>query len=175
MPDPTNAATASSPPEHGFLAPRGGAEPVDHCFRCRKETPAGQALCDEHNPRRLPGPSATQMHATIFGGVVLGVLLFFVVARLAVGTTGPYGTEVIASSGGPDGTAVVSFAVTNEGDSDGVADCRVTRDGVPRPEDLSFRTERLPAETTVTFERQLAAPPAGTVAYDPPTITIVCS
>ncbi len=170
----TDPISATRTHDDGFMAPKAGSKPVDHCFRCGKETPAGQGLCDDHNPRRLAGPSSTQMHATIFGGIVLGVLIFFVIARLAVGTTGPYSIEVSRSSVEAGGAAVISFAVTNQGDSDGVADCRVTRDGVPRPDDLAFRTERVPAGTTVTFERQLVAPPVGSVAYEPGAISINC-
>ncbi len=172
MTDPSPAGGAH---EGGFLAPKAGSKPLDHCFRCGRETPAGQSLCDDHNPRRLAGPSTTQMHATIFGGIAIGVLAFFVIARLAVGTTGPYDAEVTASSAGPNGGAAVSFVVTNEGDSEGVADCRVTRDGVPRPDDLAFRTARLPAGTTVTFERDLMPPPAESVRYDPQTLSIDCT
>ena len=81
------------------------------------------------------------MHATIFGGIVLGVIGFFFLASLAVGTTGPYASAVTGSSAAPDGGVTLSFTVTNEGDAEGVADCRVTRDGVPRPDDLAFRTD----------------------------------
>jgi len=172
MTDPTNAREVD---EGGFLRPKPGSVPVDHCFRCGKETPAGQGLCDEHNPRKLAGPSSTQMHATIFGGIVLGVLGFFIIARLAVGTIGPYASEVTATSAGPDGGAALSFVVTNEGDSDGIADCRVTRDGVPRPDDLAFRTTTVPAGATVSFERQLGAPPAGSIGYDVEAISIRCT
>jgi len=44
---------AEPPPaaDHGFLAPTPDRQPVDHCFRCGKETPVGVGLCDEHNPK----------------------------------------------------------------------------------------------------------------------------
>ena len=161
----TDPANASETRDGGFLAPRPDAKPVDHCFRCGVATPAGQALCKVHNPNRLTGPSATQMHATIFGGIVLGVIAFFLLANLAVGNTGPYAAEVTASSGGDGGTAAISFTVTNEGETSGIADCRVTRDGVPRPDDLSFRTTTVPGGETMAFERQLA-PPSNSVGYD---------
>ena len=73
-----------SPGGQGFLAPKPDGKPVDHCFRCGVETPAGVGLCDEHNRGHLSGPSSTQMHATIFGGIVLGVIAFFLLASLAV-------------------------------------------------------------------------------------------
>lgn len=171
----TDPAKAPDSHDGGLLAPKPGAKPVDHCFRCGKETPAGQGLCEEHNPNHLRGPSSTQMHATIFGGIALGVLGFFVLASLAVGTTGPYLAEVTASAAGPGGGAAVSYAVTNEGESDGVADCRITRDGVPRPDDLAFRTGTVPGGETVLYERELDPPPGAGVPYDPEVLSVICT
>src|SRR3990172_8100934 len=113
----------------GFLAPRPDGQPTDRCFRCGRPTPAGEGLCDEHNPKHLSGPSSTQMHATIFGGIVLGVVGFFLLARLAVGTAGPFSTEVTAATADGAGGVAVTLSLTNEGDATGVADCRFTRDG----------------------------------------------
>jgi hypothetical protein len=163
-----------APAEHGFLAPKPGAKPVDHCFRCGVETSPGVGLCDRHNRGHLPGPSSTQMHATIFGGIVLGVIAFFVIANLAVTTNGPFASSVTAANAGPDGGVMLSFTVTNEG-SEGVADCRVTRDGVPRPDDLAFRTEPVPGGQTVVLQRELAAPPHDSVPYDDESLTVDCS
>lgn len=158
----------------GFLAPRPGTGPTDHCFRCGKPTPAGEGLCDEHNPRQLQGPSSTQMHATVFGGIVLGVVGFFLLARLAVGTGGPFPTEVLTAAPlGAGGVAVV-FTVTNGGESAGVADCRVTRDGVPRPDDLAFRSPSLANGETVTIERELVQAPDSPVAYAAESVSIIC-
>ena len=161
--------------EGGFLAPAVDAHPVDHCFRCGKETPPGVGLCDEHNPKHISGPSSTQMHATVFGGIVLGVIGLFLVARLAVGTTGPYAAEVIASSLDPDGGVALSFRVANEGDSEGIADCRITRDGVSRPDDLAFRTQRVPGGESVLIEKVVPGPPVGSVAYVPDLVSVICS
>jgi hypothetical protein len=163
-----------APGDKGFLSPKPEATPVDHCFRCGVETAPGVGLCEQHNRGHLSGPSSTQMHATIFGGIVLGVLVFFVVAGLAVGTTGPYGSSVTSASSGSDGAVSLAFAVTNEGDVDGIADCRVTRDGVARPDDLAFRTVTLPGGETVTFERELA-PPRVAPPYDVESLTVVCT
>ncbi len=169
-----SANPTEAPGESGFLAPRPDSKPVDHCFRCGVETPAGVGLCDEHNLGKLSGPSATQMHATIFGGIVLGVIGFFLLASLTVTTTGPYDSAVTSAMGGPEGGVSLVFTVTNEGEEEGVADCRVTRDGVPRPEDLAFRTERLPGGETVTFERELS-PPEVAPAYDLESLTVECT
>jgi len=160
--------------DSGFLAPKPDTQPVDHCFRCGVETPASVGLCDKHNKGHLSGPSSTQMHATIFGGIVLGVLGFFLLANFAVAKTGPYASEVSAAGAGPDGGVTLSFTVTNEGDAAGVADCRVTRDGVPRPDDQTFRTGTVPGGETVTLHRELLAPPEDSVGYDTEAITVAC-
>lgn len=173
MTAPANPTEA--PGDHGFLAPRPDAHPVDHCFRCGVETPAGVGLCEAHNRGRLSGPSSTQMHATIFIGIVVGVIGFFLIARLAVTTTGPFESSVTAALSAPEGAVSLSYSVTNEGADEGIADCRVTRDGVPRPDDLAFRTPPLPAGQTVVFERELVAPPVGSVAYDLEALTVVCT
>ena len=161
--------------EHGFLAPKPEGEPVDHCFRCGVETPPGVGLCDAHNRGHLRGPSATQMHATIFGGIVAGVIGFLILANLAITSAGPFNSVVNATSAGPDGAVVLSLTVTNEGDSRGVADCRVTRDGVPRSDDYAFRMQPLAGGETVTLERSFAAPPVGSAGYDIGAVTVLCT
>jgi len=168
-----SANPTEAPGDSGFLAPKPDAQPVDHCFRCGRETPAGVGLCEEHNLGHLSGPSSTQMHATIFIGIVIGVIGLFLLANLAVTTTGPYASAVSSATGGPNGTVSLVFTVTNEGEEDGVADCRVTRDGVPRPEDLAFRTQALPGGETVSFERELTAPQVAP-AYDVESLTVDC-
>lgn len=169
-----SANPTEAPGESGFLSPKPGSKPVDHCFRCGKETPPGVGLCEEHNQGHLSGPSSTQMHATIFGGIVLGVIGFFLIASLAVTTTGPFESTVTSATGGPDGGVSLVFTVTNEGDDEGIADCRVTRDGVPRPEDLAFRTEWLPSGETVTIERELSAPEVAP-GYDVESLSVECT
>ncbi len=169
-----SANPTEAPGDKGFLSPKPDARPVDHCFRCGRETAPGVGLCDEHNQGRLSGPSSTQMHATIFGGIVLGVIGFFLVAGLVVTTSGPFASSVTSATGGPEGGVSLAFTVTNEGDDEGIADCRVTRDGVPRPDDLAFRTKVLPGGETMTFERELEAPPAAP-AYDLESLTVDCT
>ena len=171
--------TDRTPPQsnerRGFLAPPASAKPFDRCFRCGREVPAGESLCREHNPGKVRGPSATQMHATILGGILVGIVGFFFIARLAVGTTGPYSVAMFGAALDGDGDAAIAYSITNDGDSDGVADCRITRDGTPRPDDLAFRSARLPAGETVVFERTVEQPRSGTVAYDPERLTVICA
>jgi hypothetical protein len=175
MSAPADPADPASAPGGAFLAPRPGSEPTDRCFRCGKPTPAGEGLCEEHNPRHLRGPSSTQMHATVFGGIVLGVVSFFVLARLAVGTSGPFATEILAATAVGSGGAAVVFSITNEGESAAMADCRITRDGVPRPDDLAFRAPLLAAGASTTIERELNPEPDSPVAYVPDRLSVVCS
>jgi hypothetical protein len=174
--------TASADPDpespregQGFLAPPPDSRPVDHCMRCGVETAPGVALCEDHNRGHLSGPSATQMHATIFGGIVLGVIGFLLLANLAVRSAGPFAATVMGASAAADGAVTLSLTVANEGASDSVADCRVTRDGVPRPDDLAFRTEVVPGGASVGLQRELAAPPEGSVGYDVESLTVICS
>ena len=115
------------------------------------------------------------MHATVLGGMVLGVIGFFVLAGQLVGTTGPYDARITSSSRVPGGGVALSFTVANVGSSDGVADCRVTRDGVPRPDDLAFRTEHVPAGGSVVVEKVAPAPPQGSVVYQVDQLTVDCT
>jgi hypothetical protein len=173
MADPT--VTQAPADEGGFLAPKPGSKPVDHCFRCGKPTAPGVGLCDKHNPTHLAGPSSTQMHATIFGGIVVGVIGLFLILRLVSVETGPYATEVTGSVLEPGGGLALSFVVANEGDSSGVADCRVTRDGVVRPDDLAFRTTALQGGETMLIKKSLPEPPVDSIAYSPDKISVNCS
>ena len=66
------------------------------------------------------------------------------------------------------------FSIANEGETDGVADCRITRDGVPRPDDLAFRSPSLAAGESVTIERDLVPEPDSPVAYAADRLSIVC-
>jgi len=115
------------------------------------------------------------MHATILAGVLLGFIGFLILMRFATGSTGPFGVRVLGSEAGPDGTTMLTFSIVNEGAGEGIADCRVTRDGVPRPDDLAFRTERLPVDAPVVIERVLPALPAGSALYVPDLVSVICT
>jgi hypothetical protein len=69
----------------------------------------------------------------------------------------------------------LAFTVLNAGESEGVADCRVTRDGIPRPSDLAFRTPRVPAGGSIAIEKITPAPLAESVQYDLESLTVVCT
>ena len=170
----TAPADAPPPVERGFLAPAPDGQPTDRCVRCGKPTPVGVALCEEHNPHHLRGPSATQMHATVFVGIVLGVIGLFVLFRITETDAGPFTAQVTSADGGQAGAVAVAFEITNEGRADGHADCRFTRDGVPRPDDVAFRTPEMAAGETISLERELAPGPDRPVAYVPDLLSVIC-
>jgi hypothetical protein len=114
------------------------------------------------------------MHATVFVGVVLGVIGLLVLARGAVSTAGPFPASITSAVPADAGALSVTFSLTNDGESEAIADCRFTRDGVPRPDDVAFRSPRLPAGQTISLERAVPADPESYVAYDPDRLSVVC-
>jgi hypothetical protein len=167
---------SSAPPaEGGFLAPRPDAAPGDHCYRCGKPTALGQSLCGDCNPGGVKGPSTFQLHATIIGGVLVGAVALLVLWKLMVGQGGPYAVTLTQRTIGPDGGAAVVVTVENTGPTAGVANCRVTRDGAPRPDDPTYRTERIEPGASATLERQVPAPAVNTPAYDEERMSVLCT
>ena len=172
---PSSQVGAPAPSGGGFLAPPAGALPGDRCMRCGAATPAGVALCAEHNPGALRGPSATQMHATIFAGVLAGAIGFLLLMRVGSGSGEPFAVELLGAGALATGEVALAFSIVNESEAERVADCRVTRDGVPRPDDLAFRTERLPAGELVLVERVVPPLRASSVPYALDRLTVVCT
>jgi hypothetical protein len=131
-------------------------------------------MCEADNPGHIASPSATQMHGTILVGVIVAAVGFLILARLLVGSAGPFQATIVGRATLPDGGTEIAIRVVNQGASDGIATCRVTRDGAARPDDLSFRTERIPAGQTVDLTRVLPTthprPP-----YDPSRMTATCT
>jgi hypothetical protein len=173
MSGPSPSVDPVLPVETGFLAPAPTGRPISHCFRCGKETPPGVSVCDADNPGRIKAPSATQVHATILVGVVAGFALFLFLLRFTVGQGGPYAADVSGHIALTDGGVQVAVTITNDGDRDGIANCRITRDGTPRPDDLAFRTERLAPGATVTVTRTMAAPDGAIL--NPERMTVICA
>ena len=157
-----------------FLAPPATGKPGDVCVRCGRPTPPGVSMCEADNPGNIASPSATQMHGTILVGVVLSAVGFLLLARLLVGSGGPFAATIVGRATLPGGGTEVAIRVANQGSSDGIATCRITRDGAARPDDLSFRTERIPAGESVDLTRVLPSnnprPP-----YDPNRMTATCT
>ncbi len=53
---------------------RGVRDRHDRCFRCGDRVPPGESVCRHCNPARLPSPSPTQYHATVFLVVIVTLL-----------------------------------------------------------------------------------------------------
>ncbi|MFN8621043.1 MAG: hypothetical protein U0869_09900 [Chloroflexota bacterium] len=168
----TNSAPSA---DGGFLAPPPDVQPMDHCYRCGKPTPQGQSLCAECNPGRVKGPSTTQLHATLLVGVLLGGFALLVLWKFMVGQGGPYTATFTEKTIGPDGGAAIVVSVQNTGTTAGVANCRVTRDGAPRPDDPTYRTEKIAPGESATLQREVPAPAINTPAYDTEHMTVLCT
>ncbi len=159
--DPVSTSNGESSGESGgFLAPRAGGHPVSHCVRCGVETPPGVSLCAADNPGRINAPSANQLHATILMGVVIGFIGFFLLLRLTVSQGGPYQATIAGRASMADGGLSVAVTVLNTGSNEGIATCRITRDGTSRPDDVTFRTDRLAPGTAATLTRDVPPPTA---------------
>jgi predicted nucleic acid-binding Zn ribbon protein len=46
----------------------------DRCLRCGDRVPWDESVCRRCNPARLPSPSPTQYHATVFLVVIVSLL-----------------------------------------------------------------------------------------------------
>ncbi len=155
--------------------PGADTEYPDRCARCGRPTPAGVSLCEEDNPGHIKAPSATQMHGTILVAVLFGFLLFIVGARFAVGGGGPFTATVEGRATLADGGIQIAVRVANGGRSTAPADCRVTRDGQPRPEDVDFRTTDIAPGATLDLDRTLLPVPDGEAPYDLQRLTVTCT
>lgn len=149
-------------------------EPMSHCIRCGKPTPAGVSLCDVDNPGHIKAPSTTQVHGTMLLGVGIGIVGFLLLAQLAVRHAGPFSGQVLSQLVLPTGRTQVELQVSNAGADASIATCRITRDGAPRADDLSIRTQSIPAGGTVQLTRELPIPDAPP-PYDPTKATLLCT
>ncbi len=148
--------------------------PPSHCIRCGKPTPPGVSLCEADNPGRIKAPSAFQVHGTMLLGVGIGVAGFLLLAQLTIRHAGPFAASLTGSTTQADGTVQVELLIENQGSSDSIANCRVTRDGSPRSDDLALRTPSVPANSSITITRTLPVtqePPP----YDPTRLTVTCT
>lgn len=148
---------------------------MGQCIRCGRPVAPGVSMCEFDNPARIASPSPTQAHGTILIGVIVGFVVFAIAARFATGTGGPFEATIQGRATRSDGSAELVVRIVNSGKSDAPATCRITRDGVTRQEDYTFRTERIAAGATVDQPRTLPAPRAGTAAYDLTRVTISCT
>ena len=102
------------------------AQPATHgCQRCGATVPIDVGLCERCNPLGLADSSSSQLHGTVFIGVVLAVIALALIGRLALAGVGPFAGTVVSSVPAGDGLAI-TLTVTNSGTGTGQTTCRVT-------------------------------------------------
>ncbi|MDH5243891.1 MAG: MMPL family transporter [Chloroflexota bacterium] len=85
----------------------------------------GVGLCERCNPLGLRDASASQVHGTVFIGVVIAFVLLALVARAAVTGVGPF-PAVLDSVAPAAGGLEVTISVTNGGSAASQTTCRLT-------------------------------------------------
>lgn len=172
---PIPSATGDAPTGDAATIPRPEG-PRDACVRCGRPTAPGVSLCDADNPARLNGPSATQVHGTIFVGILIGFVLLAFGARALVAGVGPFESTVVGRSDQTDGSAQVIVLVTNEGTRHAAATCRIYRGTVPGPTDLVFLTpQTIPPGGSRSFERQIGPPAQGATSRIEQELSVRCT
>jgi hypothetical protein len=118
----------------------------------------------------LRDSASSQVHGTVFIGVLVAVIALALLARLAVSGVGPFEATVGEVTAAGDGLAV-TFEVTNTGTSAGQTTCRVS--------DISRRSSgaaalvtspRIEPGETRAFTRELAE-----FGSEPRELAIECS
>ena len=133
-------------------------EPLHGCVRCGARIPVSQAMCERCNPLGLKEPAPSQAHATVFIGIIAGVVLLAVVAKLAVSTVGPFQGAITGVTPAPAGLRV-SLTVTNSGSSAGSTTCRIGDPSVPGigPETAFVSSPIVQPGQTLSFEAVVAS------------------
>ena len=131
------------------------AAPTHPCVRCGQPTGIDRGLCEECNPLGLRDASSSQVHGTVFLGVLLAVIVLAVLGRFALSGVGPFTAEI--GSVEPAGEGItVTLEVTNTGTSAGQTTCRVT-DASPRSGGAAaiVQSPRIEPGETRSFTREL--------------------
>jgi hypothetical protein len=127
------------------------AEPTHPCARCGKPVGPGIGLCEECNPLGLRDVASGQVHGSVFIAVAVAIVLLAVAARLSVAGIGPFPATVDGVAAAGDGLTV-TMTVTNEGDSAGQTNCRISRAGDPGTGAAAFViSPRLESHESRTF------------------------
>jgi hypothetical protein len=155
------------------------AGPHDTCVRCGRPTPLGVALCENDNPAKIKGPSATQVHGTIAVGLISGfILLLVLLTRVTTpAASGELAATIPTFSQLADGSTQVVIRVTNNSTSAAAANCRVQRGGTDGAGDVEFLTQPLQDGQSVEFTKIMPAPQADSPAsgFEPGTFAVRCN
>ena len=138
--------------------PMPAQEPLHGCVRCGARIPVSQAMCEQCNPLGLKEPAPSQAHATVFIGIIAGVVLLAVVAKLAISSVGPFQGTITGVRSAPAGLRL-SLTVTNSGSSAGSTTCRIGDPSVPGigPETAFVSSPIVQPGQTLSFEAVVAS------------------
>jgi hypothetical protein len=140
------------------------------CVRCGAATALDRGLCEDCNPLGLKDAASSQVHGTVFVGVLAAVLILAVIARTAVSGVGPFPatiTGVLPSGQGLE----VTVTVRNDGTSAGQTTCRLSdpsRRGVGRT--ALMLSPRIDPGESVTLTRRV-----GDFGSTPLQLAVECS
>jgi hypothetical protein len=149
--------------------------PHDTCWRCGRPTPLGVSLCADDNPGGLTPPSATQVHGTILGGVIVGFVALALAAHFVLSGVGPFPARIDSAAILGNGGVDVVFSIDNGGSKDAWATCRITRGGVGLVSDPIFRTASIAPGQTLSLTRTVPPPQAGDPAWVVERLVIRCT
>lgn len=100
--------------------------PLTHgCVRCGAPVALDVGLCERCNPLGLKDSSASQVHGTVFIGVLVAVVGLALVGRLTLAGIGPFQSTIVGAVADGPGLAI-TLSVTNQGTAAGQTTCRLT-------------------------------------------------
>ena len=140
-------------------APEAATPGLTHgCVRCGARIPLAESMCERCNPLGLRAPAASQAHGTVFVGIVVGVVIMAVVARLSISGIGPFQSSVTNVVADPAGLKV-TVSVTNGGTAAGSTTCRIDDPslGGIGPEAVYVESPRVEPGSTAVFDVVVAS------------------
>jgi hypothetical protein len=112
-------------------------------------------LCERCNPLGLRDSSSSQVHGTVFVGLVIGIIGLALAASFAVAGIGPFSAAVAGMTDSGNGL-VVQLQVTNNGTSAGTTTCRISDPALQGSGQPAFvLSPRIAPGSRVTFEARL--------------------
>jgi hypothetical protein len=125
------------------------------CARCGAPVALDVGLCERCNPLGLRDSASSQVHGTVFLGVVVAIVGLALAARFAVAGVGPF-QAVVSGMNEDAGALVVQVRLTNNGSAAGTTSCRISDpalQGAGKP--VFFVSPRIAPKETVTLEQRL--------------------
>jgi hypothetical protein len=110
-------------------------------------------MCEQCNPLGLKEPAPSQAHATVFIGIIAGVVLLAVVARFVFSGVGPFAGGITSVAAADSGLRV-TLTVTNAGSGASSTTCRITDPSLPGigPESVYVTSPIVQPGATISFD-----------------------